>query len=96
MMNLKQGNEKQKINILTIIGEFQYDQFELEDLNLPQLGPYLYNDNSVYYGQYNHGMRQGRGKIFYPNGSIYEGYFINDNIHGRGRIIDVDNNVFEG
>ncbi len=80
-----------------MLGEFQYDQPECEDFDLPKMGPYLYQEGGyTYHGQYKFGMKHGRGRIFYLNGAEYEGYMCNNQMHGKGRILDIRHVIYEG
>ncbi len=51
----------------------------------PVLGPFIYEDGSVYYGQYNKGKRHGFGHEVLKDGSIYSGYWSFDykSLYGR-------------
>ena len=39
----------------------------------------------IYEGEFNDGMKQGRGRYTYPDGGVYEGEYKDDNEHGQGR-----------
>ena len=62
------------------------------------LGPYHYTfENSIYYGQYQNGLRHGLG--IYLNskeGFDYEGVFNNDEIKGKGAMITKDRDYLVG
>ena len=53
----------------------------------PVLGPFKYEDGSIYYGQYFKGQRQGFGHEVMKDGSIYSGYWSYDFKSYTGRFI---------
>lgn len=53
----------------------------------PVLGPFIYEDGSVYYGQYNKGKRHGFGYEVMKDGSLYSGYWSFDYRCWVGRFI---------
>ena len=55
-----------------------------------------YEDNSIYEGEINYGVKEGKGKIKFSDGTIYEGNFKNDEFYGYGKIIYDDGNIYEG
>lgn len=46
------------------------------------LGPYLYPNGATYIGNYDKGLRQGRGKQIWKDGSCYEGEWYEDAAYG--------------
>ena len=68
----------------------------MKDLNLPILGPYKFEDGSIYYGQMKLGKKHGYGRLMQANGSIYEGFWDNDVPHGYGRNIFAEGDAYEG
>jgi hypothetical protein len=60
-------------------------------------GPlYVLAENSVYVGQMNSDVREGKGIQFFQDGSYYEGYFVNDSANRKGRLIFCDGDMFIG
>jgi hypothetical protein len=53
----------------------------------PVLGPFKYEDGSIYYGQYFKGQRQGFGHEVMKDGSVYSGYWSYDFKCCTGRFI---------
>ena len=43
------------------LNEFQFDEDDPEDKDLPTFGPFIFKDKSIYYGKWKNGMRHGRG-----------------------------------
>lgn len=43
--------------------------------SLPEQGPFLYEDGSIYLGNMKDNKRHGRGKYILADGSFYEGYW---------------------
>jgi len=60
------------------------------------LGPYLYPNGATYIGNYDKGLRQGRGKQIWKDGSCYEGEWYEDAAYGFGRLIHAEGDCFEG
>ena len=54
-----------------------------------------YPDESRYEGEFKHGKRNGRGKLFLAEGKEYEGDFRDDKPNGIG-IVTVDGTVYRG
>ncbi|KAL4508042.1 hypothetical protein ABPG72_021415 [Tetrahymena utriculariae] len=77
-------------------GDFIYDEDEAGDQDLPKLGPYQFDNGSVYEGQWKNGQRHGRGVQYWSDGSVYEGYWRNNMAQGKGRLIHSDGDVFIG
>lgn len=48
-------------DILEKLGDFVYDEDEVEDSELPMFGPFIFENQAVYYGSWKNGMRHGRG-----------------------------------
>ena len=67
-----------------------------EDQNLPLLGPFRYDNDATYIGQYKNGCRQGFGKQVWRDGSVYEGGWKSDLTHGYGRLLHGDGGVYIG
>ncbi len=47
-----------------------------------------------YIGQFNNGMRNGKGKQVWDDFSLYEGYWVDDRANGRGRLIHGNSDVY--
>ncbi|KPA74074.1 hypothetical protein ABB37_09374 [Leptomonas pyrrhocoris] len=47
---------------------------------------FTFADGSVYTGEFDHGLRNGRGKIVLPNGDVYDGQFVRGTVTGFGTI----------
>ena len=58
-------------------------------------GPYIYLDDSIYYGEYEDGLRNGKGWL-YQDGILYEGNFKSDLRNGKGRMFDSLYNCYDG
>ena len=60
-------------------------------------GPFeVLGENSVYAGQMNGDVREGRGMAIFADGNIYEGYFENDRTSIRGRLLFDNGDMFVG
>lgn len=60
----------------------------IEDDITPILGPMKFAETQeMYEGQWENGVRHGRGVNYWPDGSIYEGYWRNGAAEGKGKII---------
>ena len=59
-------------------------------------GPFKYEDDSFYLGQFKKNKRHGRGKSSYRNGGLYEGEWFDDKPHGRGRYITASGDWYLG
>ncbi|EGR27008.1 MORN repeat protein [Ichthyophthirius multifiliis] len=73
--------------------------FRMEDSyynNIPEQGPFEYEDGSIYYGHIKEQQRHGRGKIIFPDGAYYEGYWKEDIPFGMGRIIRNNGDLYQG
>lgn len=70
---------------------------EYKDLG-DNLGPYAYTfENSIYYGQYQNGLRHGLGILInYKDGFSYEGVFEKDKITGKGAMITSERDYLIG
>ena len=57
-----------------------------------------YENDSVYYGEFNisKSQRHGRGIQYWNTGSMYQGYWINDKASKYGILIHADNDIYEG
>ncbi|CAD8195671.1 unnamed protein product [Paramecium pentaurelia] len=82
--------------VLEKLDEFVYDQDQEEYKDLPHLGPYEFENGSVYIGQWKNGQRHGRGKQIWQDGSLYEGYWYQNVACGKGRLIHSDGDIYEG
>ena len=51
------------------------------------LGIQIWNDKSIYYGQWKNNKLNGKGKLIDPMGDTYEGDFVNDKLEGYGSYI---------
>ena len=60
------------------------------------LGPYKYPDGSTYFGQYDHGKRQGFGVSISADGEKYIGQWDRDAKEGLARVIEKSGTVYEG
>ncbi|CAD8170457.1 unnamed protein product [Paramecium octaurelia] len=69
---------------------------EMSEPDLPKLGPYEYNDQTVYYGQYKNGLKHGYGTQIWIDGSIYEGQWQKNSAQGIGRLIHCGGDVYIG
>jgi len=45
-------------------------------------------------GQWQEGLRHGKGKQYWNDGSFYEGYWKNNMANGKGRLIHADGDVY--
>ena len=59
-------------------------------------GKTVYENGSVYEGEYLDGKCHGTGKIIFENGSVYEGSFQNGKFHGQGTYTNVDGGIYTG
>jgi hypothetical protein len=51
----------------------------------------IYVNGDVYEGEFYHGVKHGKGKMFYANGDVYEGDFKDDEKCGMGVMIHLEN-----
>ena len=56
----------------------------------------IYDDGSVYEGEFVDGKRNGKGKYTYADGTVYEGDFIDGNFNGKGKYTFANGDVYEG
>ena len=59
-------------------------------------GIQLWNDNTIYIGQWKNDKINGKGKLTNPIGDYYEGDFINDNAEGYGSYIHKEGSSYFG
>ena len=76
------------------MGPFQYNDDQTG--YFVTKGPIKLENNTTYIGQFQNGMRNGRGKQVWEDYSLYEGYWTDDKANGRGRLIHADGDVYEG
>ncbi|MCQ8260872.1 hypothetical protein NF418_05155 [Streptococcus suis] len=57
---------------------------------------YRWSDGSIYEGNFDRGLRSGRGKMTYADGRVYEGSWQGDRRHGRGKLTNLDGTIYEG
>lgn len=53
----------------------------------------VYNDGSVYIGQFKNNLPDGKGKIIYPGGKTFEGNFVNGVPQKQSKIDIIRNNI---
>lgn len=100
--NAEKVNEMNKISEFAIKVEDEKGNFKVRYINdninngAPVLGPYKYENDATYLGQFFNGMKHGKGRIVYLDGTVYEGQWINDNRHGKGRVIYPLGDYYEG
>ena len=56
----------------------------------------MYENGSVYKGDWSDDVRHGWGAATFPSGDHYEGEWYQDQIHGKGRYTMADTSYFEG
>lgn len=82
---------KQKLDNTGYIRPQRYDKEKR------QIGFYQYiDDNSLYYGHFQNGKKDGHGIIIYTDQIIYEGDFQNDETKGYGVYIFEDDSHYIG
>ena len=60
-------------------------------------GRYIMNDGNYYIGQFNNGLRQGKGADYFKNNTIMrEGYFFKNMLEGTGKLYDKDGSYYIG
>lgn len=80
-----------------VLKPFVFDDDREDDVDNQYYGPQLLiEESSIYVGQMNHDIREGRGIQFFQDGSFYEGYFINDSGNRKGRQIFCDGDMYTG
>jgi len=58
---------------------------------------FTWNDGNEYIGDFERGMRSGKGKMWFNGGACYNGEWQDDRMHGTGRIKwKLDEKVFHG
>ncbi len=78
-------------------GDFKYDEFNcVYDESLPILGPYIFQNENIYLGQWKNHKKHGRGTLMMKTGALYEGEWNNNKASGYGRLIYSDGDVYEG
>ena len=50
------------------------------------IGIFVYENGTIYYGNFINDIKKGRGILIQPNGDFYQGYFDNDHINGNGSL----------
>ncbi|EAS04950.1 IQ calmodulin-binding motif protein (macronuclear) [Tetrahymena thermophila SB210] len=62
-----------------------------------RLPPFKFiQSGAIYKGQWNNGLRHGRGIQFWPDGSVYQGDWVEDMADGKGRLIHPDGDYYQG
>ena len=90
-----------------MIVSFKFDEFQKlikdnDQLNLSTNRSNRYfkevvqDDGSVYIGEWNNDLKEGKGILTFQDGSKYEGYFVNDLPKGKGRLIHTNGDIYEG
>ena len=59
-------------------------------------GTKVFNDGSIYSGDWKDGLQNGKGELKWANGDVYFGDFQNGFRHGRGTLKYKNGNVYEG
>jgi hypothetical protein len=80
--------------IATRLGAFQV--IDEDQQGYVRKGPIDMENGVRYYGQFNNGMRNGRGKQVWQDFTLYEGFWEDDVQSGRGRLISGNGDVYEG
>ncbi len=52
--------------------------------------------DTVFVGDYDKGMRNGKGKYFFKSGNVYEGEWMNDRMHGKGKMTYAQGGAYVG
>ena len=55
-----------------------------------------FENGSVYIGEWENSMKDGRGKCVWPNGDVYDGDWVKDKQHGKGKSTWTAGNSFIG
>ena len=55
-----------------------------------------YKSGTIYEGEFEHFILNGKGKMTCANGDIYEGEFSKGKLHGKGKLTLCDGTVIEG
>lgn len=85
--------------VLDAISKFGSYNMKQEDSyfnNIPEQGPFQYEDGSIYMGHMKDNKRYGRGKLLFPDGAYYEGYWKDDAPFGYCRFIKSNGDLYEG
>lgn len=88
-------------------GVMKFDNYDIydgdwDDGKMHSVGKYKFHDSakdrysSSYEGQFNHGVREGKGKMVYVNHDVYQGGWQNDCRTGDGVCWFADGDVFHG
>lgn len=65
--------------------------------DLPTLGPYdETSKNTLYYGKYKNGMKEGVGILVWPETNIYYGEFKDNQVSGKGIMLYEDGSTYTG
>jgi len=59
-------------------------------------GKQVFQDGSVYEGNYKYGKFYGHGRLIHKNGDYYEGAFINSLAEGQGKFVSFQGESYEG
>ena len=60
-------------------------------------GKYVYENGYYYIGNWNNGVKDGKGILYYKNGNIlYEGHFHNGKFEGKGKFYLENGGYYEG
>ena len=60
------------------------------------VGMQVWQDGSVYEGQWSYNKANGVGRLVHADGDIYEGEWVNDKAHGNGIFRGIDGAVYTG
>lgn len=78
-------------------GEYEYPKDHSNPYSdCVYLPPHEFENGAVYEGQWNFGLRHGKGKQIWKDGSRYDGFWENNKENGKGRMIYADGDVYEG
>lgn len=84
------------LEVISKYGSYNIKQEDSYFNNIPEQGPFQYEDGSVYMGHMKDNRRYGRGKLLFPDGAYYEGYWKDDAPFGYCRFIKSNGDLYEG
>ena len=90
------NNKPNGFGIFNSIKKGTIIQGEWKNEKINGIGIQIWNDSSMYYGEFNDHYKNGIGTYKWDNGTIYKGEFKNNKIQGIGIFIYNDGKYYEG
>lgn len=89
--------EHEELKIMTLPDGRKYKGEWDASADLPHgKGIMVYNDGSLYIGEFNNGECEGKGRVIHQNGDVYDGDWYQNLADGRGVLYTSDGQKYEG